>query len=326
LSKQKTFKSIFQSRSSTSTADKTSEERSAGLFWPDEYLTQDIPEARVWTYGYNADAIGGLFLEEQMVHAIGTLCAYAFLVRREESKIFDMHSLVHLATRIWVQKHGDATQVTEQVTRHLAMAFPTDDYINRSLWREYLPHAIKVLQGNEKLNIEEKYNLYFWVGRCLRADGRIREALGCLEECYRWKKSHFAEDHPSRLTSQHQLAGAYIADGQVKKAVELLEHVVAVWEKMLAEDHPDRLASQQELARAYIADGQTKKAAELLEHVVAVEEKMLAEDHPSRLASQHELARAYKADGQAKKAAELLVHVVAVRERALAEDHTDRRV
>jgi hypothetical protein len=31
------------------------------LFWPDEYLAEDIPEARVWTYGYNADVIGGMF-------------------------------------------------------------------------------------------------------------------------------------------------------------------------------------------------------------------------------------------------------------------------
>jgi hypothetical protein len=60
------FKSKPSSSASTSTttsiADNvTSEERPNKLFWPDEYLTQDIPEARVWTYGYNADAIGGLF-------------------------------------------------------------------------------------------------------------------------------------------------------------------------------------------------------------------------------------------------------------------------
>jgi hypothetical protein len=30
-------------------------------FWPEEYLAVDIPQARVWTYGYNADVIGGLF-------------------------------------------------------------------------------------------------------------------------------------------------------------------------------------------------------------------------------------------------------------------------
>ncbi|KAF7506253.1 hypothetical protein GJ744_012061 [Endocarpon pusillum] len=31
------------------------------VFWPEEYLAQDIPQALMWTYGYNADVIGGLF-------------------------------------------------------------------------------------------------------------------------------------------------------------------------------------------------------------------------------------------------------------------------
>ncbi|THW77844.1 hypothetical protein D6D18_09847, partial [Aureobasidium pullulans] len=33
----------------------------APIFWPEEYLAADIPQACVWTYGYNADVIGGLF-------------------------------------------------------------------------------------------------------------------------------------------------------------------------------------------------------------------------------------------------------------------------
>jgi hypothetical protein len=31
------------------------------IFWPEEYLVPDIPQACVWTYGYNADVIGGIF-------------------------------------------------------------------------------------------------------------------------------------------------------------------------------------------------------------------------------------------------------------------------
>ena len=31
------------------------------VFWPKDYLANDIREARVWTYGYNADVIAGLF-------------------------------------------------------------------------------------------------------------------------------------------------------------------------------------------------------------------------------------------------------------------------
>ena len=68
--KRNILKSLFKSTppflasvsTTTPIADNnTSEESPNKLFWPDEYLTQDIPEARVWTYGYNADAIGGLF-------------------------------------------------------------------------------------------------------------------------------------------------------------------------------------------------------------------------------------------------------------------------
>jgi len=70
LRKRNILKALFKSKPSssasilttTSTADnETSKESSNKLFWPDEYLTQDIPEARVWTYGYNVDTIGGLF-------------------------------------------------------------------------------------------------------------------------------------------------------------------------------------------------------------------------------------------------------------------------
>ncbi|KAK4119383.1 purine and uridine phosphorylase [Parathielavia appendiculata] len=166
----------------------------------------------------------------QLVDAIGTLCSYAFLTRREDSNVFDMHGLVHLATRIWVQREGLTATTGKKAIRHIATVFPSDDYANRNVWREYLPHAFRVLQQSKELDIEERSDLLFWVGQCLTVDGRIKEA---------------ARNHPSRLASQHELAGAYRANGQVKEAVALLEQVVAIKAKTLAEDHPSRLASQQ---------------------------------------------------------------------------------
>lgn len=205
--------------------------------------------------------------EEQMMHAIGTLCGYNFVVRREDDNMFDMHSLVYLATRIWVQREGLAVQTTRDVIRHLKNILPSDDYTNRNLWREYLPHAFRVLYENERVDTEERYELCFWVGQHLQANGRIKDAIRCLEDCYRWRESHFLEGHPDRLASQHALAKAYRADGQIKQAVKLLEYVVAVREGTLAENHPDRLASQLELAGAYQVDGQVKKADELFERI-----------------------------------------------------------
>jgi tetratricopeptide (TPR) repeat protein len=262
--------------------------------------------------------------EARMANAIGTLCAYSFAVKRGNEDTYDVHRLVHLATRIWVDQYGSMAETREKAVHHLAQVFPSDDHANRESWREYLPHAIRLSKDAEQEDLEVKYELCLKVGRCLRVDGRIREAVVWLEESYYWRKSHLTEDCPDRLLSQHVLAMAYQADGQVRKAVELLKHIVTVEEKVLAEEHPDRLASQHELATAYQADGQVRKAVELLEYVVTVEEKILAEEHPDRLTSQHVLATAYQADGQVRKAVELLKHIVTVEEKVLAEEHPDR--
>ena len=261
--------------------------------------------------------------EVQMTGAISTLCAYSFLARRGDSDWYDVHQLVHLATRIWLKQNGNATGVAERGIRHMASIFPSNDYANQAVWRAYLPHAVRLLKGREGSDIKERSKLALSVGQCLQVDGRIPEAVKWLEESCK-HRAELAEGDPDRLSSQHALAGAYQADGQAKKAVELLERVVGVREKVLAEDHPSRLASQHALAGAYRADRQIKKAVELLERVVAAREKVLAEDHPSRLASQYALAGAYQADSQVKKAVELLERVVGVREKVLAEDHPNR--
>ena len=260
---------------------------------------------------------------QKFTDAIGTLCGYRFLDRRGDEGVYDMHRLVHLATRMWSQEEVEGIG-NETPFRHLGKIFCTDEWEKRETWRAYLPHVLRALEVGKGEKDEENCEVGYWAGRCLQADGRIREAVALLEHVVAVQEKRLAEDHPSRLASQHELARAYRANGQVKEAVELLEHVVAVEEKTLAEDHPSRLASQHALAGAYEANGQVKEAVELLEHVVAVREKRLAEDHPSRLASQHELAGAYRANGQMKEAVALLEHVVAVKEKTMAEDHPDR--
>ncbi|CAN9183366.1 unnamed protein product [Alternaria alternata] len=286
----------------------------------------------------------------QMEEAIGTLCGYSFLTRRggesggtqeseetdtnpgeeedtetqvEREERYDIHRLVHLATRIWVKKHGNASEVAEDAVRRVADVFPSDDYENRAVWRGYLPHALRLLDDGQESSIREQSKLCLLVGRCLYVDGRMWEAVVWLDRSCE-QRSQLGEDDPDRLLSQHILAIAYRADGQVHKAVALLEHVVEVQEKTLAAEHPDRLASQHALAGAYRADGQVRKAVALLEHVVEVKEKTQAAEHPSRLASQHALAGAYEADGQVHKAVALLQHVVVVEARSLQEDHPSR--
>jgi tetratricopeptide (TPR) repeat protein len=283
--------------------------------------------------------------EVDMEDAIGILCGYSLITRRcddeknsrqegedsveeewdeqeEQEEWYDIHRLVHLATKVWTSEHGDAAKVVTKSLQHITEVFPTDEWENRELWRSYLPHALQILANSEDCNVSEKSALCLRMGRCLFVDKRLNEATELLEESCRLRNV-LGEDDPGRLSSQHALASVYLDDGQVQKAVELLEHVVEVEDKLLEEGHPDRLASQHSLAFAYLQDGQVQKAVELLEHVVEVEGKLLVEGHPYQITSQHVLAQAYLQDGQVQKAVELLEHVVKVKE-ALAEGHPAR--
>jgi hypothetical protein len=147
--------------------------------------------------------LGGLQVEE----AIGTLCGYSFVSRRgdsameeQEEELYDIHRLVHLATRVWVENRGDAAGVREEAVRQVADVFPSDEYTNRAVWRAYLPHALQLLECGQRCRIKETSELCLMVGRCLRVDGRIRETVRWLEESCLSRETR-AADHPSRLAS-----------------------------------------------------------------------------------------------------------------------------
>ena len=259
----------------------------------------------------------------KLTDAIGTLCGYRFLGRRGEEDVYDMHRLVHLAAKMWTQEEAEGV-CKETPFRHLSSIFRTDKWDKRETWRAYLPHILRALEVGEGEKNEEYCKVGVWAGRCLRVDGRLREAVKLLEHVVAVRGKTLKENHPDQLASQHTLAIAYNVNGQVKEATQLLEHVVKVQKKTLKENHPDQLTSQHELAESYRAGGQTKKAIQLLEYVVATRKKTSKEDHLERLASQHALAMAYIDNGQVKKAIQLLEHVVVVREKMLEKDHPAR--
>jgi tetratricopeptide (TPR) repeat protein len=137
--------------------------------------------------------------------------------------------------------------------------------------------------GFDQHMADEKWvELYDLTGRDLSNHGQAKQAVALLEQVVRIREQTLAEDHPSRLASQHALAGAYEANGQVKEAVALLEQVVRIEEQTLAEDHPSRLASQHALAVVFWELGYLNLALSIMQNVVMVQKVSLDEQHHRR--------------------------------------------
>ena len=138
----------------------------------------------------------------------------------------------------------------KKAIEHVAEVFPSYDYENSDVCREYLLNALQLLTVDQDDSAEAKHRLLRKVGQSLNRDHRIKEAVILLEESCQWAARNLPDDHPDRLASQHELALVYVANGQVMEAVELLEHNVTVYKQLLTEDHLLRQISEFELAAA----------------------------------------------------------------------------
>jgi hypothetical protein len=94
-------------------------------------------------------------------NALGLLKAYSFITGQVDDQTVSLHRLVHLATRNWLRNGGALEQWTINTRKRLRDVFPSDAHGNRILWRQYLPHALFILQAKSSSMIDRTENIYF---------------------------------------------------------------------------------------------------------------------------------------------------------------------
>ena len=122
-------------------------------------------------------------------NALGLLKAYSFVTEQADDQTVSLHRLVHVATRNWLRGEGILEKWTVITAKGLRDIFPSDAHENRILWRQYLPHALFVLQSKEFQNDgHDREDLVQKVAECLASDGRYHEAGALFEEVFEKKK------------------------------------------------------------------------------------------------------------------------------------------
>jgi hypothetical protein len=66
---------------------------------------------------------------------------YSFIVLTTDQTTFDMHGLVQLAARKWLEVHGQLEMWKEQYIDNLCTAFPTGKYENWAQCQALFPHV-----------------------------------------------------------------------------------------------------------------------------------------------------------------------------------------
>jgi len=257
------------------------------------------------------------------LEAIGTLTAYSFIAKHK-NQTFDLHRLVHLATRSWLREQKSLTEWMRKATAQLADVFPDDNHQNRTLWRTYLPHASYLLSSSpEDDGIDGRLLLLERFGLCLKSDGRYFEAEEPLTEVTETMKRMLGPEHPDTLTSRANLASTFWNQGRWKEAEELQVQVTETRKRALGPEHPDTLTGMANLALTFWNQGRWKEAEELQVQVTETTKRVLGPEHPDTLTSMANLASTFWNQGRWKEAEELQVQVTETTKRVLGPEHPD---
>ncbi|KAF4633228.1 hypothetical protein G7Y89_g4890 [Cudoniella acicularis] len=258
------------------------------------------------------------------IDAIGTLSAYSFITKRPGNQSLDLHRLVHLATRNWLQQKQLLLEWTGRAIARMAEVFPNSNHKNRTLWRTLLPHAHCILESNVlSESVEWRLPLLEKFSGCLYSDGRHDEAERTVSQVLEIREKVLGQEHPDTLASMNNLALMFSNQGRWKEAEELGIQVLEMTKRVLGREHPDTLMSMNNLALTFWKQGRWKEAEELGIQVLEIRKRVLGQEHPDTLISMNNLAITFSKQGRWKEAEELQVQVLEISKRVSGQEHLD---
>ncbi|KIM98571.1 hypothetical protein OIDMADRAFT_167357 [Oidiodendron maius Zn] len=255
---------------------------------------------------------------------IKVLKAYAFINERIGSSSFDIHHLVRLPTRNWLETEREVEMCATSVLQRLADVFPWPEYENQGLWMRYLPHVLTVLGGRKDAGDEKDVrDLLHRVGRSLFLLGRHNDAIQIYWQEVKLKEKILGIEHPSTLSGINNLALMLQSQEKYKEAEAMLRKVLRFREKVLGIEHPDALTSMENLANILYWQGKFEDAETMYRQMLELMEKILGIEHPDTLTSMNYLAHALCAQEKYKEAEAMHRQTLRLREKVLGIEQLD---
>ena len=256
---------------------------------------------------------------------LSTLTAYSLVTTNVNGDEFEMHRLVQLSTRNWLEICNELENWKEIFIGILAFAYPwPDDSLEN--WRKcgkLFPHAQMILS----LRPKNEAFLESWGGVLhiaawhLRTIGNYKNAEEMQRRSIEAKEKVLGKEHPSTLASLSNLATMLRDQGIYKKAEEITRQALEVKEQVLGKEHPETFRSLCNLAAVLKDQGIYKEAEEINRQVLEVREKVLGNKHPETLASLNNLATVLQDQGKYKEAEELSYRALEGKEDVLGKHH-----
>jgi tetratricopeptide (TPR) repeat protein len=176
--------------------------------------------------------------------------------------LFEMHDLVQLATRKWLEVQMQVGRWQKASLRIMAATFPSRQHETWAACRVLLPHARKVLgyvleeteATLDRASIADNAVLYLLLaGEYAAAEKIGRTAVVGREEV-------LGIEHPDTLTSVSNLGLVLERQGKYEEAEAMCRRALEEREKVLGVEHPHTLTSVSQLGSVLERQGKYEEA------------------------------------------------------------------
>lgn len=204
--------------------------------------------------------------------ALGILQAYSLISTGSASETYDMHRLVHITTRKWLETSGQHKKWAVQALTMLSINFPNGDYDSWQTCALFLPHALKVIRC-ELHGVEEAIllgTLKFKVARYHYERGLFFDAKELnLQAIERLERSS-GSLHEQTLAVKSQHVAVLRKLGEFEEAEQLGLEVIKNQRKTLGAKHPQTLTSAHLLSQVYRMQGKYNEAVKEYRKLLAI--------------------------------------------------------
>ena len=266
-----------------------------------------------------------------MAQALETLKAYSFIkmhqledINRYE-KFYNVHRLVHLATRKWLRSQGELRAYSGKTLERVASAFLTGEPDNMTTLTMYLPHARCILETSDLPIGSQQAQLYLLhkVACCLDINRQHSEAYPLILRRLAETEKTLGPEHPMTLQSIDQLASNLTDQKRFSEAEPMCRRAVDGLKETLGSEHVDTLKSLTLLAMILEEQSKYMESEELYRSVLEAKERMLGHEHMETLTSLNNLAISLEKQGRYEQAANIHQQVLEVREKVLGSENPD---
>ncbi|KAK3897780.1 putative nephrocystin [Staphylotrichum tortipilum] len=187
---------------------------------------------------------------------------YCLIVTDEAGGQFEMHGLVQLSTRRWLEAFGQQETFKQQWIERMAVSFPTGEYENWATCRSLFAH-VQVALG-----------WYAW------SQGRYVVAQQMLGKARKVREKKLGTEDVATLASISRFAIVQKDRGRWEEAEKLFMQVMETRKIKLGADHPYTLTSMADLASTFWNQGRWEEAEKLEVQVMETSKTKLGADHP----------------------------------------------